>query len=140
MQSNQLTPEFAVRDIEKSIAFYCQILGFKLEYQRPEEGFALVSLDATQLMLDQIDLGRTFGEDLQNQRLGLGLNVQIFVEEAQLEHMLDALEKGEHPLYLPLEEKWYRKDNVEVGNKQFVVADPDGYLLRFAVKLKNREI
>lgn len=35
------------------------------------------------------------------------------------------------PLYLEVEDKWYRKDDYEVGNRQFVVADPDGYLLRF---------
>ena len=140
MKPNLLTPEFAVRDIAKSLAFYCDLLGFHLEYQKPEEGFALVSLNAAQLMLDQIDLGRTFGEDLQHQRLGLGLNVQIFVEETDLLQMLDTLEKAEHPLYLRLEEKWYRNESVENGQKQFVVADPDGYLLRFAVETTSREI
>jgi hypothetical protein len=40
------------------------------------------------------------------------------------------LELANIPLYLPLEEKWYRRDGTEVGNRQFVVADPDGYLVR----------
>lgn len=140
MKPSQLTPEFAVRDIARSLAFYCDLLGFKLEYQRPEEGFALVSLETAQLMLDQIDLGRTFEENLQNQRLGLGLNVQIFVDEKQLLHMLAALADVAYPLYLQLEEKWYRKHNIEIGQRQFVVADPDGYLLRFAAKLTNRDV
>ncbi len=43
-----------------------------------------------------------------------------------------------YPLYLPLEEKWYRKGETEVGNRQFVVADPDGYLLRFYEDLGTR--
>jgi hypothetical protein len=30
-----------------------------------------------------------------------------------------------------MEEKWYRIDNEETCNKQFLVQDPDGYLLRF---------
>ncbi len=139
MKSNQLTPEFAVRDIAKSLSFYCGTLGFTIEYQRPEEGFALVSLNSAQLMLDQIDLGRTFGESLLDKPLGLGVNVQIFVDEPHLSHMLCALEELEYPLFLQLEEKWYRQDEVELGQKQFVVADPDGYLLRFAVKLSGRE-
>ena len=32
---------------------------------------------------------------------------------------------------VPIEERWYRHDQSEKGNRQFVVADPDGYLLRF---------
>jgi hypothetical protein len=30
-----------------------------------------------------------------------------------------------------VEEKWYRVNDQETGNKQFLVQDPDGYLLRF---------
>jgi len=33
---------------------------------------------------------------------------------------------------MPVEDKWYRRDDSEVGQRQFVVADPDGYLLRLA--------
>lgn len=139
MKPNQLTPELAVRDIHKSLSFYCGTLGFKVEYQRPEEGFALVSLNTAQLMLDQINIGRTFGKNLQDRTLGLGLNIQIYVDEPHLLHMLGALKEREHPLFLPLEKKWYRQDDVALGQKQFVVADPDGYLLRFAVKLIGRE-
>lgn len=140
MKPNQLTPEFAVRDIAKSLAFYCELLDFRMEYQRPEEGFALVSLGAAQLMLDQIGMGRTLGGDLQNAQLGLGLNVQIYVEDDVFLHILSALKAAEYALCLEVEEKWYRKDSIEVGNKQFVVADPDGYLLRFAVNLASREL
>ena len=34
-------------------------------------------------------------------------------------------------LHLPPEDRWYRRDSLETGNRQFIVADPDGYLLRF---------
>ena len=34
-------------------------------------------------------------------------------------------------IFLPLEERWYRRETEEVGNRQFVVTDPDGYLLGF---------
>jgi len=32
-------------------------------------------------------------------------------------------------------ERWYRRDNTAVGQRQFLVMDPDGYLLRFAQSL-----
>jgi hypothetical protein len=39
-----------------------------------------------------------------------------------------------------MEEKWYRADNVYVGNRQFIVQDPDGYLLRFYQHLGTRDL
>jgi hypothetical protein len=39
---------------------------------------------------------------------------------------------------IPIEERWYRRDQMETGNRQFVVADPDGYLLRFFSDLGRR--
>lgn len=36
-----LTPELNVRNIQKSLNFYVNLLGFSI-YQRPEEGFAAI--------------------------------------------------------------------------------------------------
>jgi len=82
-------------------------------------------------MIDQIGEGRTFddGHLPTEYPFGKGLNVQIQVEE--IAPLTKALAAAEIPLYLEVEDKWYRKDDYEVGNRQFVVADPDGYLLRF---------
>ena len=41
-------------------------------------------------------------------------------------------------LFLPLEERWYRRNLVEVGARQFIVADPDGYLLRLSTDIGTR--
>ena len=41
-------------------------------------------------------------------------------------------------VHLPLEDKWYRRDDMLLGNRQFVVADADGYLLRFFEDLGSR--
>jgi uncharacterized glyoxalase superfamily protein PhnB len=41
-------------------------------------------------------------------------------------------------IHLPLEERWYRQGQEEAGNRQFVVIDPDGYLLRFFSGLGRR--
>ena len=82
-------------------------------------------------MIDQIGLGRTFdGVQLQaDHSLGRGLNLQIRVPDVS--PLIDALQGSGIPLYLDLEDKWYLVDDTEAGNRQFVVADPDGYLLRF---------
>jgi len=38
------------------------------------------------------------------------------------------------------DEKWYRKDDVEVRNRQFLVQDPNDYMLRFFEDLGTREL
>jgi hypothetical protein len=42
------------------------------------------------------------------------------------------------PVFMEIEEAWYRRKDVEVGNRQFLVQDPDGYLLRFFQDLGTR--
>jgi catechol 2,3-dioxygenase-like lactoylglutathione lyase family enzyme len=134
-----LVPEFAVSDWRASRSFYCEILGFECVYERPEEGFCYLNLGGAELMIDQIGEGRTFenGHLPQSYPFGKGLNVQI--EVPSVEPLIGALSDANISLYLPLEERWYRKDGGEVGNRQFVVTDPDGYLLRFFEALGWRD-
>jgi hypothetical protein len=40
--------------------------------------------------------------------------------------------------FLPLEERWYRRDNMEIGVRQFAVQDPDGYLIRLSQNMGDR--
>lgn len=129
MRANALVPELAVSDWHQSRAFYLDLIGFSVVYERPDEGFSFLSLGEAQLMIDQIDCGRTFQrDDLVKPPFGKGVNLQLLVPN--IAAIVERLEQAAHPLLLPVEEKWYRRDNHEVGNRQFVVADPDGYLLR----------
>jgi hypothetical protein len=57
-----------------------------------------------------------------------------------IEAILENLQKEGIELFLEVEEKWYRQDDQEVGNKQFLVKDPDGYLLRFIEDLGSRSL
>lgn len=135
---NALVPEFAVSDWHQSKAFYCDVLGFECAYERPEEGFCYLRLGDAELMIDQIGEGRTFdaGYLPESYPFGMGLNVQIRVPSIQ--PLVEALARINHPLFLPVEDKWYRIGPNEDGNRQFVVADPDGYLLRFFQDLGTR--
>lgn len=138
MKSNVLVPEICISSFEKSINFYTKILGFKIEYQRKEEGFAFLSLGKAQIMIDQIDKGRTWKTGEFEHPLGRGINFQIEVEQIQL--LLDNLKKNHIKLFLEPEEKWYRKKDIQIGNKQFLVQDPDGYLLRFFEDLGTKSL
>ena len=52
MNYNAVIPEFMVSNIEQSRSFYCDLLGFTIEYERPEENFLFLSLEDCQLMLE----------------------------------------------------------------------------------------
>jgi catechol 2,3-dioxygenase-like lactoylglutathione lyase family enzyme len=140
LPKNALVPEFAVTDWQTSRRFYCDLIGFSVLYERPEEGFSYLVLGDAQLMIDQIGLGRTFGIDEAPLEMpfGRGMNVQIRVPSTNA-ILLRLAEAGLTP-YLPLEDKWYRRDEGEVGNRQFVVLDPDGYMLRLFEELGERTV
>lgn len=128
----------SVSNFEKSLNFYTKILGFSVAYKREEEGFAFLVLGEAQIMIDEIGKGRTWKTGEFEYPLGRGINLQIDVES--IAPLLKELEQNNIQLFLAVEEKWYRKDDIEVGNKQFLVQDPDGYLLRFTEDLGERQL
>ena len=138
MKSNSLVPELSITDFQRTIRFYTAILGFSIEYQREEEGFAYLSLGESQIMVDQIGLTRTWKTGEFEYPLGRGINFQI--EVSDIETLVTSLRKNKIELFMEPEEKWYRVDDVEAGNRQFLVQDPDGYLLRFFEDLGTREL
>jgi catechol 2,3-dioxygenase-like lactoylglutathione lyase family enzyme len=135
---NQLVPELSISDFEKSLIFYVELLGFSIAYQRKEEGFAFLILDKAELMIDEIGKGRTWQTAKFNYPLGRGVNFQITVKS--IDPILDRLHQRNIELFQAVEEKWYRKDALEIGQKQFLVMDPDGYLLRLTEDLGSRPL
>ena len=69
---------------------------------------------------------------------GCGVNFQI--EISDVDAMYKRVCGASSQVIIPLEERWYRRDKEELGNRQFVVADPDGYLLRFYTDLGQRPV
>jgi catechol 2,3-dioxygenase-like lactoylglutathione lyase family enzyme len=135
----KLVPELYVTDIRTSLSFWCGLIGFSVLYDRPEEGFAYLNLDGAHVMLEQrTETDRTWETAPFSYPLGRGINFQIKVPDT--EPILFRLAEAGIPLFMNLEEKWYRADNVELGQKQFLVMDPDGYLLRLIVDLGERGI
>lgn len=135
-----ITPELSVTDCRASLRFYCDLLGFRLDYARPEDGFAFLRLGDAALMLDQLGTGRDFDPGLRSQDRPFGRGVNLQIEVAATAPLLAALTAAGHPLHLPPEDRWYRRGDQETGNRQFIVADPDGYLLRFFEDLGLRAL
>jgi catechol 2,3-dioxygenase-like lactoylglutathione lyase family enzyme len=135
----RLVPELYVESIERSLRFYTTVIGFTVRYERPESRFAYLDLDGAELMIEQIEPGpRCWLTGTLEHPFGRGLNLQIEVSDVDALH--DRVVDAGLPLFQPMEESWYRRGGEEVGNRQFLVQDPDGYLLRFFSSLGARAL
>ena len=126
-----------VEDQTKALAFYTDILGFSVLFARPDERFAYLDLGGAQLMIEQ-SVGRSFSAAELVHPYGRGVNLQIEVTE--VEALYQKVQAAQAVIYLPLEDHWYRRDQQLFGNRQFIVQDPDGYLLRFFQDLGSKPL
>ncbi len=69
---------------------------------------------------------------------GRGVNFEMGVD--QIAPLVEALRADGYPLMVEPQERWYRRDDTAIGQRQFLVMDPDGYLLRFAQSLGTRPV
>jgi catechol 2,3-dioxygenase-like lactoylglutathione lyase family enzyme len=129
-----LVPEFGVSNIQESLSFWCDLLGFEVGYDRPDARFAYLVRGRLQLMLCERN-GRWETADMQRP-FGRGISLQMMVD--CIEPILAALSRAEWPLYEPPNDAWYRVGGSERGQREFLVQDPDGYLMRFAEDLGTR--
>lgn len=134
MRFNALIPELSVTDIEKSKWFYIELLGFKLEYEREDDKFIFVSLEEeTQMMLEEINGHWDTGE--LKYPFGRGINFQIDIEDVQ--PVIDRLRKQNIPLFREPTVSKYKSNDTTFIQKEFLVQDPDGYLLRFSQEMAS---
>ncbi|MGG0550414.1 VOC family protein [Priestia megaterium] len=124
MNFNKLIPELSVKDINRSKEFYLENIGFELIYERVAEKFAFISLNGAQIMIEECNGHWQTGE--LEYPYGRGINFQIEVEN--IESILQNLNKYKITLF---RESMLNNYSGFV-QKEFIVQDPDGYLLRFS--------
>ncbi|MGH2602263.1 MAG: bleomycin resistance protein [Dehalococcoidia bacterium] len=135
MARPKIVPELICSDIDRSLRFYTAVLGFTVLYARPEERFAYLDRDGAHLMIEQ-PTTRAFLAGALAYPYGRGMNLQI--EVSDVDALYAAVVASGSPRYLEIEDHWYRRDGTLVGNRQFIVQDPDGYLLRLYEDLGRR--
>lgn len=126
MEFNKLIPELTVRDINVSKDFYLK-LGFKIMYEREENNFCFVEMDENQIMLDQIN-GNWEVAPLEYP-FGRGINISMSIDN--IEEVYARIVEDDIKLYKTLETHSYRVNDKVYDDKEFLIQDPDGYLLRF---------
>lgn len=128
MYWNKIIPELSVTNLENSLKFY-KTISFKVEYERPENKFAFISLGEIQFMLQEISDNDKWNVAPLIYPFGNGINFQL--EVTNLNEIYNNLKTANYKIIFDIEENWYRQDNKLLGNKEFLIQDPDGYLLRF---------
>jgi catechol 2,3-dioxygenase-like lactoylglutathione lyase family enzyme len=131
-----LVPELLVKSVAASTHFWCELCGFEVLYDRPEEGFAYLTSGDAHVMLEQIGVGRNWITGRLLPPLGRGVNFQIAVPS--ITPIVESLRMAGWSLFMQPETKWYRTGDSEAGVEQFLVTDPDGYLIRFQSSLGHR--
>ena len=127
MDFNKMIPELSVFDIEQTKRFYND-LGFKIEYERPEEKFVFMSFQDSQFMFEQIhDNGWNIGELIYP--LGRGINFSIAVDD--IEGLYKLVKTLNLEIYRELNRSIYQVNGIEETQTEFLIQDPNGYLLRF---------
>lgn len=133
----RLVPEIFVEDFEASRSHWCDVFGFSVAYQRPEEGFAYLERpEGCQIMICE-----RYGEwetGPLERPFGRGVLLQVFIDAVDQLHER-ILQKG-FSLYEGPREVWRRYGDREGGKKEIFVQDPDGYLVMFAEDLGERPL
>lgn len=135
LKFNSLIPELSVRDLEKSLKFYVDDLGFKVEYTREENRFAFISRDGSQIMLEE---GIEDDWDMGNLVYPFGRGVNFSIEVSDMNNIVEKFKRDNVEVKEPMEEKWYKFKGKMLGEKQLLVMDPDGYSLRLMEDLGEK--
>lgn len=146
-----LKPEILVTDFQKSLDHWCEVFGFDIAYQRPDEKFAyLERKEGAQIMLSQRHDDQKWETDTLAPPFGRGVMFQIDVESIdpiikamegqKLSHYdIPHLDANGNPFPNP-REVWRKLGDRQGGGREYFALDPDGYLIMFSQNLGYRPL
>ncbi len=126
IEFNSLIPELSVSNIENSKRFY-ENLGFKIIYERIEDKFCFMQLEDNQIMIEEQNDNWNVGKLAYP--YGNGINISMTIND--VEKLYGDLRAKKIKFFMDLKVNEYKADDVVFQDKEFLVQDSDGYLLRF---------
>lgn len=126
MNFNSLIPELSVSNIKKSKEFYLKI-GFNIIYERPENKFCFLQLENNQIMIEENNENWNTGK--LEYPYGRGINLSMEIND--VESLYKKVKSENIPIFVDLKISSYRANDKIYNDKEFLIQDPDGYLLRF---------
>ena len=132
-----LMAEMMVNDFARSYAFWTNVLGFAPAFTRPGQKLAcLEHPDGGQVMIYERDGDWETGP--MEPPFGRGMVVQLYVRDANA--AAARVRAAGHPFYVDLREKWRDWGDRLGGQREFLVQDPDGYLVMVAERIGERSL
>ena len=136
-----LVPELWCSDFEESIKFYTDCIGFKVAQRRGQDPHAYLSLNRAQIMIAHWTLEGSWEPwhpEAITHPFGRGVNFQFMVDDVQ--HLYERLlSNGIKPFRAIYTSEVWKTDCMN-KRRQFMVLDPDGYLLRFSQSVSTRPV
>ena len=132
-----LMAEMMVQDYPRSLAFWTGPMGFTPAFTRPAPKLAcLTHPDGAQIMIYERDGDWETGP--MEAPFGRGAVIQIYVKDAAA--MAAAITAANIPFYVALRDKWRDWGDRMGGQREFLVQDPDGYLIMIAQRIGERPL
>jgi uncharacterized glyoxalase superfamily protein PhnB len=128
----KLTPNLVVASVERSLAFYVDVLGFERGMTVPEESplvFASVTSGSVEVFFN--DAATAIKEYPSFAGKPIGATGTMFIEMDGNGGGVDALHervKSRVTVTMPLVTQFY-------GMREFAIEDPDGYVITFAQRV-----
>ena len=126
MKFNKLIPELSVTNIDKSKEFYLNI-GFKIAYERKEDKFCFLELEENQIMIEEINDHWNTG----TLEYPFGRGINISMEIKNFDTVYNNIKNNRYPLFKDIMKSKYEVAGNIYIDEEFLIQDPDGYLLRF---------
>ena len=138
---NTLVPELWCSDFGESLNFYVDVLGFEVVQRRGDDPHAYLSLQSSQIMIAHWAIDGSWEPWYPTPMewpYGRGINFQFMINGVQ--ELYDrVVSRGTQP-FLKIQDVEIWKTDCMDTRRQFIVLDPDGYLLRFSESLKQRPV
>jgi uncharacterized glyoxalase superfamily protein PhnB len=125
LSATKLTPNLLVSNVERSLAFYEDILGFTRGMTVPDQSpfvFASITSGPVEIFLN--DRSTVTKESPQMEGLAFGGGNTMFIEVNGVDAVHDQI-TSRAKVIMPLVTQWY-------GLREFAIEDPDGYVITFA--------
>ncbi len=128
MKFNKLIPELTVSDIEQTKEFYINKLGFQMKFERKEDKFIFLSFEGSQMMFEEF---REDGWNTAPMEFPYGRGINFEIETRDIDNLYERiLQMGITP-YRKIKTSIYLVNGIKEKQREFLIMDGDGYLLRF---------
>ncbi len=134
MEFAALVPEFYVSDYERSLKFYTETIGFKIEFQRTNPKFAYLSFGDAQIMLQQLE---DTDVDFIDMPYPYGRGANFEIDTPDVDALANEIKADGFKLMLEPTNFYRETGDTNTGSRELRVLDPDGYYLRFSSEIPN---